>query len=172
VQDFVNTLHVERGTDELASWSSARIFLRGAGYSVPQSVTQDDLDRLNALRGALRDLLTANGHGGEGHSTARAVRVLSQLAADANIAVEVGRDGTLRLRADGKGATQVVSALIVSTHDAQRDGTWKRLKVCRNGACAWAFYDYSRNHSGTWCAMGICGNRNKVARHRASQKDS
>jgi predicted RNA-binding Zn ribbon-like protein len=168
----VNTLHVERGTDELASWSSARRFLRGAGYSVPQSVTQDDLDRLNALRGSLRDLLTANGREGEGRWTARAVRVLSQFAADANIAVEVERDGTFRLRARGEGATRVVSVLIVATHDAQRDGTWKRLKICRNSVCAWAFYDYSRNSSGTWCAMGICGNRNKVARHRASQKNS
>ena len=42
-----------------------------------------------------------------------------------------------------------------------RVGTWERLKVCRNDECQWAFYDHSRNHSGAWCTMAICGNRMK-----------
>ena len=46
-------------------------------------------------------------------------------------------------------------------------GSWKRLKVCRNDACLWAYYDHSRNASGAWCRMAICGNRMKGQRFRA-----
>ena len=34
----------------------------------------------------------------------------------------------------------------------------------------WAFYDHSRNRSGTWCEMGKCGNRAKARRWRERHK--
>ena len=43
------------------------------------------------------------------------------------------------------------------------------MKACRNERCRWVFYDHSRNHTGTWCSMRICGNRHKVRAHRARQ---
>ena len=56
------------------------------------------------------------------------------------------------------------------------EGTWYRLKVCRKDACRWAFYDGSRNRSGTSCAMSICGNRVKGRvyreRHRPDARPS
>jgi predicted RNA-binding Zn ribbon-like protein len=55
-----------------------------------------------------------------------------------------------------------------------RDGTWDRMKACRADDCEWAFYDSSRNRSGTWCSMEVCGNRAKArafrARHRPAPK--
>jgi predicted RNA-binding Zn ribbon-like protein len=39
------------------------------------------------------------------------------------------------------------------------DGTWTRLKACRE--CSWAFYDHSRNGAGNWCSMKVCGGRVK-----------
>jgi len=45
------------------------------------------------------------------------------------------------------------------------DGTWARLKVCAEDACMWAFYDRSKNRSGNWCSMAVCGNRMKARRH-------
>jgi predicted RNA-binding Zn ribbon-like protein len=36
---------------------------------------------------------------------------------------------------------------------AMQDGTWSRLKPCRNHGCRWLFYDHSTNRSGTWCTM-------------------
>jgi predicted RNA-binding Zn ribbon-like protein len=47
------------------------------------------------------------------------------------------------------------------------DGTWARVKACRAEDCRWAFYDFSRNRSGTWCDMAVCGNRAKVRAYRA-----
>ncbi|NJP77205.1 CGNR zinc finger domain-containing protein [Streptomyces telluris] len=49
--------------------------------------------------------------------------------------------------------------LLSRVHDAQRDGTWERLKICRSDACAWVFYDHSRNHSAVWCATGVSQGR-------------
>ena len=43
-----------------------------------------------------------------------------------------------------------------------RDGHWQRMKACRNPQCRWVFYDHSRNRTGTWCSMRVCGNRHKV----------
>ena len=43
-----------------------------------------------------------------------------------------------------------------------RDGTFARLKACREHTCEWAFYDHSRNRSATWCSMEVCGNRAKA----------
>ena len=58
---------------------------------------------------------------------------------------------------------------------AMEDGTWARLKACREDTCQWAFYDRSKNRSATWCSMAVCGNRAKARtyrqRHRGEAKD-
>ena len=37
---------------------------------------------------------------------------------------------------------------------AQLESEWPRLKICASDECRWAFYDSSRNRSGTWCQDG------------------
>jgi predicted RNA-binding Zn ribbon-like protein len=61
----------------------------------------------------------------------------------------------------GDGMQAAIGRLLAIAYDAALDGTWQRLKVCRNDTCRWAFYDSSRNRSGAWCTMAICGNRMK-----------
>lgn len=41
-----------------------------------------------------------------------------------------------------------------------------RVRECASDSCAWLFVDRSKNHSRRWCDMTVCGNRNKVRRHR------
>jgi predicted RNA-binding Zn ribbon-like protein len=48
---------------------------------------------------------------------------------------------------------------------AMLDGTWSRLKACRE--CRWAFYDHSRNGAGSWCSMAVCGSRVKQRAYHA-----
>ncbi|WP_285576238.1 CGNR zinc finger domain-containing protein [Actinoallomurus iriomotensis] len=52
------------------------------------------------------------------------------------------------------------------------EGTWTRLKACREPSCRWAYYDHPRNRRRTWCSMGICGNRAKAraSHHRESTR--
>ena len=42
-----------------------------------------------------------------------------------------------------------------------------RLGVCANETCSWLFVDRSPGGRRRWCDMSTCGNRAKVARHRA-----
>lgn len=45
-----------------------------------------------------------------------------------------------------------------------------QLKNCENPACTLWFLDTSKNHKRRWCSMAVCGNRAKVAAHRARKK--
>ncbi len=52
---------------------------------------------------------------------------------------------------------------------AALDGTWQRVKACDADDCLEAFYDQSRNRSGRWCDMSLCGNRTKVRAYRSKR---
>ncbi len=41
-----------------------------------------------------------------------------------------------------------------------------RLKMCDSGSCRMLFVDTSPSNRRRWCAMSICGNRQKVTMHR------
>jgi len=43
---------------------------------------------------------------------------------------------------------------------------WRRIKKCQNSQCILHFFDSSKNGSRRWCSMALCGNREKVTRHR------
>ena len=49
-------------------------------------------------------------------------------------------------------------------------GDTTRLRICENPQCHWVFKDTSRTGKRKWCSMSSCGNRAKVARHRARRK--
>ena len=59
-----------------------------------------------------------------------------------------------------------VGRVMAIVHAAIADGTWSRLKACREPTCEWAFYDYTKNRSGAWCTMDVCGNRAKARAYR------
>jgi predicted RNA-binding Zn ribbon-like protein len=61
----------------------------------------------------------------------------------------------------------VIGNVLAASFTAIADGSWRRLKACRNHGCRWAFYDYSKNRSASWCSMQLCGNRTKTRAYRA-----
>lgn len=157
VQRFLNTLHVERGTDALDAPGTAYTWLDEA---LPPPGPAD-LDRLRVLR---RELRARCGDG------VRDDEVFADLAAHAPLRVGPAPDGGLRLDPAGDGHPAALATLLAVTYEAERDGTWDRLKICHHDGCRWAFYDGSRSRTATWCAMGICGNRTKVAAYRRRAK--
>jgi len=44
------------------------------------------------------------------------------------------------------------------------------IRKCADETCNLLFYDSTKNHRRRWCSMSACGNRAKVAAHRARQK--
>jgi predicted RNA-binding Zn ribbon-like protein len=161
IEQFVNTLDTEEGTDALdGAWPLS------AGLASAE-LSSDDVRRLVVFREALRSLLMA--HNGVSLDEA-AVGELDALGRDAAVVVGFGPGGEPRLEAfESSGASAVMARLLAVIARAGAEGTWERLKVCPADDCLWAFYDFSRNHSRTWCDMRVCGNRAKARAFRSRQ---
>ena len=76
------------------------------------------------------------------------------------------RDGGAALEPQARGVDGALGRLLAIVHRAIQTGSWERLKACRQDGCAWAFYDRTKNRSGAWCSMEVCGNRAKARSYR------
>jgi predicted RNA-binding Zn ribbon-like protein len=123
--------------------------------------------RTRALREALRKLLLANNGG---PLDAGAVEILNAASAGAELSVVFDARGHLGLAPARRGVDGAIGRLLATVFDAMADGTWERLKACPAEDCGWAFYDWSKNRSGTWCDMAECGNRAKARAYRERRR--
>ncbi|MEN3309231.1 MAG: hypothetical protein V7603_5433 [Micromonosporaceae bacterium] len=159
---LLNTRDLEHGEDQLAEPGTARRWLRGARLGEPgQAVTTRDLRRLVRLRETLRDALDP-AHPDRAGALAR----LNALLRAARVHPQVGLDGSLAVAVPPGAGTPGLAAILGAVVMASVDGTLRRLKICANPDCRWAFFDPSRNTSARWCDMAACGNRAKVRRYR------
>jgi predicted RNA-binding Zn ribbon-like protein len=149
VQLFVNTADCEHGREWLGSRAELAAWLKEQGLG-----TRAALAQALELREALRELLRSNNGG---PLNPRAVDAFNRAAP--------------ALRLDGAGHARLVPAndalgrIAAVAAEAMLDGSWMRLKACRN--CSWVFYDYSKNRSAGWCSMQLCGNRVKTRAYRS-----
>ena len=158
LRTFVNTVDLESGVDQLASaemlavWLGERgLLARGAKLGVADRATAI------AFREAVREVLEGNA----GHADAsRALTRLDEIAARVPLVVRMGDRPQLEPVREA-GVDLAIGRFLAIIYEAVTEGTWARLKVCRDDVCRWAFYDSSRNRSGVWCTMAICGNRTK-----------
>lgn len=112
------------------------------------------------IRESIRALLVANS--GAGDLDPLRLRLLHALAHRARLRLALRDDGQLDLQPDeDDGLSRMAATLLLIIRDAQRDGSWARLKACRNPDCHWAYYDRSHAGRGAWCDMAVCGNRIK-----------
>jgi hypothetical protein len=173
VQELVNTHAVQRdGEDLLADRASAQQWLRNAakqwgetqGQPSPHlELTESDLRKLLELRSLVAGLLAVPvDERAEGAPARIKVQVRTNVVCD-----EEGRVG---LEPVGKGGDWLQSAVWSEILLAQRAGTWARLKLCREPGCRSAFYDTSRNHSGVWHNVHICGNITNLRASRSRKK--
>ncbi len=173
VQALVNTkygqgrhAHVElTSPEQLRAWLVARGLLPDG-----TPITEGDFRRVLQLREALRSLLGANN---ERETPASQVEVLNRLASNAPLTIRFQHDGVPVLEPDITGVDGAIAGLLGIVFTAMTDGTWARLKTCRNEWCQKAFYDTSKNRSGAWCSMDGCGSRFKAHayRHRRAAHD-
>ena len=71
-----------------------------------------------------------------------------------------------RLEPVRAGVDGAIGRLLAIFERSQCDGTRERMKGCPDLECGWAFYDWSKNRSATWCDMAVCGNRAKARAYR------
>jgi predicted RNA-binding Zn ribbon-like protein len=171
-QAFLNTfwdLGRDGGGELWPSPAAYGAWLHARRFAGPVSAAA--LDRAIELREALRALCLANHDGSDAPRALAALdRVAREVAPAAALAPSL-RTGTLEPEGDGPDAACALALAIVFA--ARADGSFARLKACPHAHCGWAFYDGSRNRSGQWCSMRICGNRTKGEafrrRHAAPQ---
>lgn len=163
--DFVNTLDVEAGVDALASADELAAWLAQARLLEPQATRPTEAQRQRAvrLREALRSLMLAN-NGGDAAETAGSE--LEQVARRGELGVHFGSDGSVSILPGATDIDGALARLLIPIAQARDDGSWQRVKACRAADCGWAFFDRSRNRSGVWCDMAVCGNRTKVRAYR------
>ncbi|WP_327290859.1 CGNR zinc finger domain-containing protein [Streptomyces sp. NBC_01198] len=164
VQDLVNTVDLEGGSDDLRTAAEAAGWARGKGLS-GRGFDQDALADVLTLREALRDACTA--HAGPGVPAA-AVAALDRLLAAAPLRLAVDAEGAAAVRpADGlTGAAELTAAVAAAIAQATVDGSWQRLKACAADTCRWVYYDRSPAGRSRWCTMAICGSRAKMRTYR------
>jgi predicted RNA-binding Zn ribbon-like protein len=150
LEDLLNTLEVgER--DHLADEASATAWLETIGR--PAQVGADDLALARQVRAALR--------GARGDEAAPLPEV--------PVRVVLSDDGP-RLTGRGGPLVELLGDALAEALALHATGEWSRLKTCARDTCRWVFYDHSRNRSGRWCSMQVCGNREKTAAYRARHR--
>lgn len=151
LKELLNTVDVEKGTDQLSDPASAAAWLAGQGR--PGEVDPADLDLARGVRAALRGQL--------GDPPAPMPDVpMRVVLADEGPQLAGGRTPLQR----------VVTEALAEAIALRATGEWTRLKTCALDSCRYVFYDESRNRSGRWCSMQVCGNRAKTAAYRARHR--
>jgi predicted RNA-binding Zn ribbon-like protein len=147
VQLLINSVDLEHARDWLPDWLGER------GLSAAEE------GRARALREALRGLVLANNGIALDETAVAAVNGAARA-----VSLQVDAAGELLVATDGDALDEVVAIAL----GAMLDGSWERLKACRN--CRWCFWDRSPNRSATWCSMQLCGNRRKTRAYRSRRR--
>jgi len=165
--EFANSVDTDEGTEDLTTPQDVADWLREHGLlPEPADATREDLDLALALRAGLKEAFTDN-HQRAATDPPRDGAL--QIAA-AELPLTLGGSTTHpRLRPVHQGVRGGLSLVLVAVQAAVADGTWKRLKICADDECGWAFFDASKNQSRSWCEWG-CGNRAKTRTYRARRR--
>ena len=173
--EFANTLHLHDGEpDDIGEPASLRAWL-GARGLIRESRALDVVDEALPAFHELRALLHA--------VTERLVEHGVPSAAQVRRLNRVLRDGLHyhQLRPSGAGSrftvgqvgdelAQARATIAGSLAHYIADHDIGRLRICANDECSWRFVDRSPTGRRRWCDMRTCGNRAKVARHRARKR--
>ena len=165
VRAFVNTIDLEEGSEELAGPDELATWLAEHGLApIGLDATNADVEYAIGLREALRSVLLA--HNADGFIHADVAAALDRAAARSQLRLHFDKTGSGTLEPEAEGVDGALGRLLAIIHRSAADGTWTRLKACRDDTCEWAFYDHTKNRSGAWCNMAVCGNRAKARAYR------
>jgi predicted RNA-binding Zn ribbon-like protein len=168
--DLANSQH-GRGPDLLQQgWFEQ--FLTHWGYAPAGRPSERERKKLVALRALIRRIVEAldEGNRPSADDLAQLNRVLLAVKVSREL-VPAGATFELQLVPPRQDWSWVRSEIAGSLAQLLAGGETERIKVCDNEDCRFAFYDASKNRSRRWCAHTTCGNRHKVRRFRARQRE-
>jgi predicted RNA-binding Zn ribbon-like protein len=171
--DFVNTLELEDGEpdDHVPDGSALRAWLAEhelCGSGLPVRKLDAALPAFRRLRELLTEVTGVVAAGRQ--PTATQVRAINDVLREGAHFHELqpGAAGaTYRMGHVGDELAQARATIAGSLAHYLADHPVDRLRVCANDGCRWRFIDRSPAGRRRWCDMRTCGNRAKVARHRA-----
>jgi len=166
VQSFLNSRwnlnrdHEEqlRTPSALAGWLEERALVEPG-----TRLGKADLARALDVREGLRALLFVNNGAPPDEE---AIERLNRALAGSRLSLSFDPTGAAGLASKTGGLDSALASLASIVAAAQVAGNWRRLKACPGRHCGWAFYDHSRNRSGSWCSMSLCGSRSKAREYR------
>jgi len=168
VQRFLNSVDIEGGEEAFDGPFGLRQWLASVGLPGSRSpLSYADVARVVELREAIRDVLEGRSHGAPSES---ATRRFDRAAGQLPLRVRASADGIGLAPGRSAGLAAALGRILGILAQAAADGTLDRLKVCSNDVCRWAYFDASRNRSGRWCTMSICGNRIKSRSFRGRSR--
>ncbi|MGW4536017.1 CGNR zinc finger domain-containing protein [Nocardia sp. NPDC004340] len=178
IEKFINTRR--RDSDEIATPPQLAKWLHANGLTpVEMMVNAEQRDRAERIREGLRALIAENNT--EPVSSPRpdglnpAARAeFAELTRDFPLMLDVTVSPPRLVACARTPVDAALAGLLAIVAEAVAEGTWTRLKACREPSCRWAYYDHSRNRRRTWCSMDLCGNRAKAraSHHRKSTTPS
>lgn len=174
--EFANTLAFTDGVpedrvpdaDALLAWLEAR-HLAGAATRTGVARTLTDFQSLRELIHDITGRIAA-----DEPPTATHLRRLNRVLRDGlhYHQLSASRDGArFTVGQVGDDLDQARAAIAQSLAHYVADHDIDRLRICANDGCRWRFIDRSRAARRRWCDMTVCGNRAKVARHRARARE-
>ncbi|MGH8972671.1 MAG: CGNR zinc finger domain-containing protein [Acidimicrobiia bacterium] len=165
VESFLNSVDVESGQDDFDSLPRFRPWLAAHGReAAARRAGERDLVLARNVRDVLRDEIRRHHPGAEtpaGHH-----RRLNALAGDIGLRAGFTEEGDVVLRPAATGVAGMLGEILAAVVTAGTAGTWERLKLCTADDCQYVYFDASKNASGRWCSMAVCGNRAKTRAYR------
>ena len=162
VRRFCNSVNRENGAERFLHAGMFDAWLAEEGLAAARP-TAADLARVIAVRETLHRLVVANA---AGVPDPDAWRRLAERVAAVRIGFVAGAT-SLTIAPIAPGLDAFLGHLALTIAASVGDGTWSRLKACRN--CHWVVYDPSKNRSSRWCSMSACGGRHNAREYRRRQ---
>jgi predicted RNA-binding Zn ribbon-like protein len=130
------------------------------------------LARFRELRDCVKELVSAQL---DGRRADPALERLNELAAasapPAPRAVRTEAGALVRTLCDEPDCRALLAAVARDAVDLLTDPAARALlRRCEGDDCARCYLDTSRGRRRRWCSSGTCGNRERVARHRAARR--
>lgn len=153
--------------DTLVTVEQLSAFVDDQGYTGRIERDSTELAQVRALRGDLRELLTAERDD--------AVDIVNTMLREARALPRLVRHGSMdwHLHAvddDSPLAVRITVETAMAMIDLIRADELSRLGVCADPTCSGLVLDLSRNRSRRFCSAA-CGNRAAVAAYRARRAD-
>ncbi len=163
VQAFVNTFYdlgADQGGELLTDAAALRDWLADRDLLARRTrLGRHDLERALAIREGLRALAYLNN--GQSLDTG-AFEAMQRASEGVHTQVRIEFDGPRFDSPAGSATDGALGALLGTVAAAMIQNEWPRFKACLGRDCGWIFYDRSRNQSARWCAMNVCGDRDKA----------